>query len=348
MGADNQGTIVKLGLRGRHIALVVVLAAVVFGTLLIYGDLSDLIRSLRAFPLGYLAIVLALVLVGYLIRWIRWAYYLRTVEVDLKLSHSFLIFFSGLSMAISPGKVGELAKSYLLWESDRVPVSRSSPVIIMERVTDVVAIFALSVWGLTLLPSRIVIVGGGAFALVAIVLAATLVLSRGRLQRLPLVRRWETQIADSRESFRRLASVKAILIGLSLAILAWLSEGVGLWIVLRGLDADLSLVRAISIYATASLVGALIMLPGGVIGTEGSMVGLLHSMDLTRTDASAATIIIRLCTLWFAVVLGFATLGVFYWLVLRPKAGLAEAGEDSGAALDTPTQRGADAGKGRL
>jgi uncharacterized protein (TIRG00374 family) len=142
--------------------------------------------------------------------------------------------------------------------------------------------------------------------------------------------------------------VKAILIGLSLAILAWLSEGVGLWIVLRGLDADLSLVRAISIYATASLVGALIMLPGGVVGTEGSMVGLLRSLDLTRTDASAATIIIRLCTLWFAVVLGLATLGFFYWFVLRAKPGLAEAGVDSAVAQDAPVQRGVDAGEGRL
>jgi uncharacterized membrane protein YbhN (UPF0104 family) len=87
-------------------------------------------------------------------------------------------------------------------------------------------------------------------------------------------------------------------------------------------------VRAVSIYATAILVGALIMLPGGVIGTEGSMVGLLRGIGLTRTDASAATIIIRLCTLWFAVVLGLATLGLFYWLVLRARPGLAKAGVD--------------------
>ena len=109
MAAENRVTDAKFALRGRHIALVVLLGAVVFGTLLIYGDLPDLFQSLREFPLRYLAVVLALVLVGYLIRWVRWAYYLRTVEVDLKLSHSFLIFFSGLSMAISPGKVGELA-----------------------------------------------------------------------------------------------------------------------------------------------------------------------------------------------------------------------------------------------
>ena len=328
LGAGNVGAPERVGLRGRHVALVVLLGVVVFGTLFVYGDLPDLFRSLGQFPLSYLAIVLALALTNYLIRWVRWHYYLRTLDVDLEGSHNVLIFFSGLSMAISPGKVGELAKCYLLSEADQVPVSRSSPVVIMERVTDIVAVFTLSAVGLAVLPSRLVIAGAIVVAVVVVILAATVILGRGLILRLPLMKRWETQILDSRESFARLLSAKVILIGLALAILAWLSEGVGLWVVLRGLDTSPSLVRAVSIYATASLVGALIMLPGGVIGTEGSMVGLLRGIGLTRTDASAATIIIRLCTLWFAVVLGLATLGLFYWLVLRARSGLAEVGVD--------------------
>ncbi|HLE80729.1 MAG TPA: lysylphosphatidylglycerol synthase transmembrane domain-containing protein, partial [Dehalococcoidia bacterium] len=143
LGAGNVGAPERVGLRGRHVALVVLLGVVVFGTLFVYGDLPDLFRSLGQFPLSYLAIVLALALTNYLIRWVRWHYYLRTLDVDLEGSHNVLIFFSGLSMAISPGKVGELAKCYLLSEADQVPVSRSSPAVIMERVTDIVAVFTL-------------------------------------------------------------------------------------------------------------------------------------------------------------------------------------------------------------
>lgn len=331
LGSGNLAAVRKAGLLRRHVPFVVLLGALVFGTLILYGgygDLPDLFRSLREFPLTYLAMVLALVVANYLIRWVRWLYYLRTLGVNLEASHNFLIFFSGLSMTISPGKIGELAKCYLLSEADQVPVSKSSPAVIMERVTDVVAVFTLSAWGLAALPSRLVIIGGLVVAAVATVLAATLVLSRGLLLRLPIIRRWETEILDSRESFARLLSMKAILIGLALAILAWLSEGVGLWLVLRGLDSPLSLLEAVPIYATASLVGALVMLPGGVVGTEGTMVGLLRGTGLTRTDASAATIIIRLCTLWFAVVVGLGALGLFYWLLQRAKPGLAEAGVD--------------------
>jgi len=321
----NSAGLKRIGLRWHHVVPMVLVGAVVFAALVIYGDIPELSRSLRQFPLSYLLIVLALSLANYLLRLVRWIYYLRILSVDIPLWHNILIFFSGFSMTISPGKVGDLAKCYLLSEAHQVPVSRSSPALIMERVTDLVAVFTLSACGVTVLPSRLVIIGGAAVAIVAVALGVILVVSHGLLLRLSLVRRWETQIAESRENLKRLLSGQALIVGVTLAVLAWLCEGVGLWFVLRGLDADLSLVRAVSVYASATLIGALVLLPGGVIGTETSMVGLLRGMDAKRADASAATIIIRLCTLWFAVLIGFAALALLYWLVLRARPAYAEA-----------------------
>jgi hypothetical protein len=70
-------------------------------------------------------------------------------------------------------------------------------------------------------------------------------------------------------------------------------------------------------------------------------------MDVNRADSSAATIIIRLCTLWFAVLLGFAALGLLYWFVLRRKPGLAEVAVEA-VALDTPVQGTTETEKGPL
>ena len=94
----------------------------------------------------------------------------------------------------------------------------------------------------------------------------------------------------------------------SLGLLAWFAEGCGLWLVLRGLDTTVSIGQAASIYAVATLIGAITMLPGGLVGTEGSMIALLQQLDLTKTSASAATFIIRVCTLWFAVLIGVLAL----------------------------------------
>jgi uncharacterized protein (TIRG00374 family) len=45
-------------------------------------------------------------------------------------------------------------------------------------------------------------------------------------------------------------------------------------------------------------------MPGGLGGTEAVMVGLLVWKGMPGADAVAATVLIRLATLWFAVGLG--------------------------------------------
>ena len=102
-----------------------------------------------------------------------------------------------------------------------------------------------------------------------------------------------------------------MLIALVLGTAAWFSEGLALWVIMDGLDAHLSLPRALSIYAAPTRVGAVSTLPGGLVGTEGSMVALLQQSGVARGVASAGTLIVRLATLWLAVAVGLVALA---WL----------------------------------
>ena len=63
-----------------------------------------------------------------------------------------------------------------------------------------------------------------------------------------------------------------------------------------------------SVYALAMLAGALSFLPGGLGGAEAVMVAALTLKGVDQPSAVAATIIIRLATLWFAVALGLLAL----------------------------------------
>ena len=108
-----------------------------------------------------------------------------------------------------------------------------------------------------------------------------------------------------------LANTKVTAIALVLGAAAWFSEGLALWVIMEGLDVDISLLRALSIYATATLVGAVSALPGGLVGTEGSMVALLLQSGIVRGVASTGTLLVRLVTLWFAVAVGLVALA---WL----------------------------------
>ena len=133
------------------LVLLVFTALVVIGVIG-YGDFGETVRQLAGFPLTHLLAALALALLNYLLRFARWSFYLKVLDVNIPLATSALVFLSGLAMSITPGKVGEVLKSHLLQDRVGVPVSTSLPAVVMERLTDLVAVIILGLIGLALLP----------------------------------------------------------------------------------------------------------------------------------------------------------------------------------------------------
>ncbi|MQG72190.1 MAG: flippase-like domain-containing protein, partial [SAR202 cluster bacterium] len=105
-----------------------------------YGDFGNTLDEIGDLPVRYLFAGLGLASANYLLRFLRWAYYLEVLKIDAPAGVSALVFLSGLAMSITPGKAGELVKCYLLNSRTGVPVSRSAPVVVMERLTDVISV----------------------------------------------------------------------------------------------------------------------------------------------------------------------------------------------------------------
>ena len=57
------------------------------------------------------------------------------------------MFGAGLSLSITPAKLGELVKSYLLREMHDMPAPQTAPIVVAERVTDLIALLVLAVIG---------------------------------------------------------------------------------------------------------------------------------------------------------------------------------------------------------
>ena len=280
----------------------------VFVAVVGYGDFGGTVDEISELPVGYLFAALGLASANYLLRFIRWVFYLRVLEIDVPAGVSALVFLSGLAMSITPGKAGELVKCYLLDSRTGVPVSRSAPVVVMERLTDVISVIVLGLVGFALLPVPIISVL--AVALVVSVAGLMFAVSRqaSRLASLPILSRWSSLLRDSQEGFKELAAPRVMAAGVIFGVVAWFAEGLALWVILKGIGSDVALARALPIYAAATLVGAVTALPGGLVGTEGSMLALLQQSGVARAGASASTVLVRLLTLWFAVAVGLAAL----------------------------------------
>ena len=293
--------------RRRWVLPIALAGIVVFAALAGFGEFRAVGRHLAAFPVQHLLLALVLALLNYLLRFLRWLYYLRLAGIRATLRQNGLVFTAGLAMTLTPGRAGELAKTVLLREMVGAPVARSAPVVLMERLTDLIAVSLISLTALSLFSSRVLVV---AAVVAMLVLALAVVALRGGelLLRLPGLRRWRAFIDESQSSLRTLTRPGALAVATSLAVLAWAAEGVALWVVLRGLDVEAPLSTAVPLYGVSTLIGALSLIPGGLVGTEASMVGLLRQIGVGSAAASAATILVRLCTLWFAVALGLAAI----------------------------------------
>ena len=99
----------------------------VFLALVGYGDFGDTVTEIGSLPLRYLFAGLGLASANYLLRFLRWAFYLKVLKIDAPAGVSTLVFLSGLAMSVTPGKAGELVKCYLLNSRTGVPVTRSAP-----------------------------------------------------------------------------------------------------------------------------------------------------------------------------------------------------------------------------
>ncbi|HLI52601.1 MAG TPA: lysylphosphatidylglycerol synthase transmembrane domain-containing protein [Thermomicrobiaceae bacterium] len=285
------------------------------------GDSPKLLNTLGTFKWALLPAILALTAGNYLLRFLKWQLYLRWLDIDhgLPILSSLGIFLSGLSMGITPGKVGEFLKAYLLRRANDTPVSVSAPIIVADRVTDGLAMMALAAVGL-------VAVSYGWQALVALAVLAVIVLSLirrrslmfrlfARFERVPRLGRRMQAIHTLYESIYLLLCPKNLLAATGIGFVSWGCECIAFFLVLLGLGFTATphlFVTAVFILAAATLIGTLSMLPGGLGAAEASVAGLLlllvKSPLMNHDLAAAATLLIRFCTLWFGVLLGLLAL----------------------------------------
>jgi uncharacterized protein (TIRG00374 family) len=281
----------------------------------IWADAGRVGAALRTFSWGMALLACALAAGNYLVRFGRWQYYLRVLGLRVAPRDSLLVFLAGFSLTVTPGKLGEAVKAFLLRASHGYPVARTAPIVIAERVTDLLALLLLALVGVFHfdVDRRFLIVGAAA------VLGGVLVVSVDPLaeaalaiaERLPGLRKVAPKLREMHVSTAALLHPKPLLLATALSTFSWFLECLAFWVVVGGFDgAFLELRAATFIYAAMTVAGALSFLPGGLGVTEAGMLALLvkFGTGIGRGEAAAATFVTRAATLWFAVALGLPAL----------------------------------------
>lgn len=289
----------------------------------LWFDVEPLRQTLVGYPWWIFAVALALSMTNYLLRFAKWELSLGWLRVreqapGLTRGRSLLVYLAGLSMSVTPGKVGEVLRSMLLRASDGVPFTRTAPVVVADRLTDLVALVLLAAVGVAERPEYLPVL---VVTVVLVVVGAAVLgsprLLGGALDRMARVPRLVGVVAkarplvDSSVTLMRLGPLAWLT---ALSVLGWGLECVGFWLLVGGFSGvEASLRTCTLLWSAGTLVGALSFLPGGLGATEGSLVVATTRLvaGATQAIALAASLLGRLATLWFGELVGGVALALF-------------------------------------
>ncbi len=248
--------------------------AVVYIGVLLWADGPAIARALRDFPLRWIAVAMALSFTNYIVRFARWERYRALLGIRMSRLVSFRIYLAGLALTVTPGKVGEAFRSLLIRDEDGTPISRSAPMVVAERFTDLLGFLILvAVGGLASQPEY-VWVFWATLGLCVFLLA--LVASRrvSRLliltfEKLPLFHRFAPNVESALESSRELLSPRELPFATTVATLGWGCEAFAFYLICDALAPGAApLLFAVYPFAPSPFLGVFLLIsPAGLAPT---------------------------------------------------------------------------------
>lgn len=283
---------------------------------------------IRAFPSLLLLPLVLLQFAAFFFRWLEWHYYLGVIGTQDKISvfDSMVLQVSSFTMAVSPGKAGELLKSVILKAKTGTDISKSAPVVLAERVVDGIAVI--------LMLALAVIAGGDATELQAwqrnsiigsaVVLAVGLIVVQIQplaylfldlLPHIPLMRRMHGGLVDFYESSREVFHLRHVLPMIVVGFGVYGCSAMTMFIIILGFGEQPSItlfLQSVIIAGVSAAVGALSGSPNGAGATEGSTQWIMITTYGFGTGAALAVALMHsFFNKWFRVFLGMIVGAIF-------------------------------------
>ncbi|MDF2857245.1 MAG: hypothetical protein K0Q87_3096 [Neobacillus sp.] len=302
----------KHKLNNSKLILWLIACVVIYIAFLFWGDLSSIGVIIRTIPTKIYVISLLVVFFGFFIKSIKLLYTLMVLNIKVSFKDSLFIFFIGTAFVITPGKLGELIKPYLIKRKFNIEMSRTIPIIFSDHLSAFIAwivfiamtIAAFSIGYAPILILILILVAGISF----LQSKSFFIKLIEKVTSLSFLQKYRPSILNLYLSTYDLLKIKPLLITTSFAAAGCLTECIPLYLILKSLDIDIAFGQSTFIVGIGTVAGTMSMLPGGIGVNEISVVGLLMHLGLDKSLAVSVSLIERLFILWSGVVIGLAVL----------------------------------------
>ena len=295
--------------------LILILVAVVgiYAIFLFTSDYNIISEKISNFKINYLPLILFFVSASWIPLIIKWHFLLKNSEVDVPLTKSIAVFFSGVAFEITPGQIGALIKSQILKTSYNIPRTKTVPIVIVEKVYDLIGAILASVIGIIILGMEIYLIAIAisvlAFIFFFMYHKPASELFFNRITKLKFFSKHIENISGFYEIVQKSTNVRAATICILLALAYWFMVSAAAYYTLISFDVNiLDYLKVLAIYSTSTLLGAISFIPAGIGITEGSIAGLFTLNGIDVSTALILAVMIRIFTLWYSVSVGFIAL----------------------------------------
>lgn len=299
--------ILKNKLNISKLIIISAFAIAIYVIIILLSDISMLTQNFSKINSEFIFLALLFFSLGYIIRSLRWIFMLKFLKIHLPIFKTLIIYFTGYAFSLTPGKLGEVVKSKYLEEEFKIPKTQSIPTVFVERYYDVIGVVLIILVSYGIFESsNTVLILGGIIAVVSYVIIRSRIRKKifTYLEKIKLFSKILKKLIASFDIFDELLKPQPFIVCTSLTIFAWILEALGAFFVFQSFSMNLDVTKAVFIYLITSFIGASTFLPGGVGGTEGSMLGFLILEGYSYEESLGPTIIIRFFALWYAIIIG--------------------------------------------
>ena len=306
----------------NRLILVLVAVVVIYAIFLFISDFSIISEKISNFKTNYLPLILLLVSVSWIPMIVKWHFLLKNCEIDVPLRKSIAVFFAGIAFEITPGQIGSLIKSQLLKTSSNIPRTKTVPIIVAEKVYDLIGAILASIIG-------IIILGMDFYLIIIAILALAVIfffmfyrpaseIFFKRITKTKFFSKYIDNMSEFHAIIQKSTNVKAATICILLGVTYWFIISSAAYYTLIAFDINvLDYLTVLAIYTTSILLGAISFVPAGIGVTEGSIAGLFTLNGIDISTALILSVMIRILTLWFSVCVGFISLKFTGWFSFR-------------------------------
>ena len=296
-------------------AILLIMAAIFFYALILFlSDINKVIFVLNQIEFQRYFLILLIAILTIIIHGWRYHVILNKLNLKLNFRESLLISTAAISMIVTPVVGGSIIRSYFLKKRTGQSISSTIPIIIFEKWLDIVVLTTiigiLLIW-INYLESQIIFLIGlvlTGFIFFIFKGAIGLNFFNQMIIKTRILRKFVVDTNEFHESTKKLTTPKNTVELLLITFLSKIVPMFAVFLVFDLFNLNMDLFTTSQIYFTSQIIGLLSFIPGGIIVTEASLLGLILK---TGTDFSVATILvflIRILTFWLPTFIGFLAL----------------------------------------